>query len=865
MLASSRRLSRPTAALVCVLFSASSADALLPLSVVSEVHPPDVPRSTRGDFDALGISLLSWVSHADFEGETFTASDIWGYVSPAGREYAIIGLHCSIGFVEVSDPSNAVVVEQIESPCSVWHDMKTYGEFAYTVTEAAGQGLQIIDLRQIDDGIVTLHANSTQGGFSRAHNIAIDATSGFAYTVGGNIGDSVWDLSDPGNPQFIAGLGGVASHDAQVVTYTSGAYSGREIAYQFSGPNGLRILDVTNKLDIQELATAVYPGLSFCHQGWLSEDRRYLFIDDETDPPPTTTFIFNVEDPANPQYVSSFTNGLSAIDHNLMVRGQFIFEANNSSGLRVFDASDINNVVEVGYFDTYPENNDSGFDGAWGVYTQLPSRVVLVSDRVRGLFVLDTSDIDGVVTCATDVDCDDGLFCSGLETCVGEICQSGEGPCPGLVCVEKTQSCRVCVNDAECIDGNDCNGTEACDLENGQCVAGVITDCNGNAVDDACDLDACGFSPACQDCNGNGIPDRCDLDACAGDASCDDCNGNGIPDGCDIAGGEPDKDGDGIPDACAAPLRFSVQAPSALNTNAAVDGGRDEFPQIATDGSGMWLVAWASDRHSGPDLDIVFARSTDNGATWSAPAVLSSTAGQGGTATDSDPSIATDRLGNWVAVWRSENDLGGTIGDDYDVLVARSADNGATWSDPIALNGDAGDDGQEIDRFPIVTTDGLGNWLTVWLSEYSENGVYYEPVVARSTDNGATWSASVSLNENADIRIGAETYRIPARIDADGLGNWIVVWTDRDTLGGTLPEDVSHLLFARSADDGVTWSAPAALEAERNSFEYEIATDGAGIWVAVWGVATNFEHFDVDLNFSRSTDTGTTWAPPAVA
>ena len=179
MLASSRRFGRPISVLVCVLFSASSANAVAPLSVASDVHAPDVPRSTPGDFDALGISLLSLVSHSDFEGDTSPASDIWGYVSPAGREYAIIGLRCSIGFVDVSDPSNAVVIEQIEAPCSTLHDMKTYSEFAYAVTDTHGQGLQIIDLRQIDDGIVTLHATSTQAG-SSFHNIALDATSGFA-------------------------------------------------------------------------------------------------------------------------------------------------------------------------------------------------------------------------------------------------------------------------------------------------------------------------------------------------------------------------------------------------------------------------------------------------------------------------------------------------------------------------------------------------------------------------------------------------------------------------------------------------------------------------------------------------------------
>ena len=44
--------------------------------------------------------------------------------------------------------------------------------------------------------------------------------------------------------------------------------------------------------------------------------------------------------------------------------------------------------VEVAHFDTHPESNETGFVGAWGVHAGLPSRIVLVSDIERGLFVL---------------------------------------------------------------------------------------------------------------------------------------------------------------------------------------------------------------------------------------------------------------------------------------------------------------------------------------------------------------------------------------------------------------------------------------------------------------------------------------------
>jgi len=52
---------------------------------------------------------------------------------------------------------------------------------------------------------------------------------------------------------------------------------------------------------------------------------------------------------------------------------------------------------------------------------------------------------------------------------------------------------------------------------------------------------------------------------------------------------------------------------------------------------------------------------------------------------DRVPELTTDGAGNWVAVWRSEDDTGG-IGGDWDILFARSTDNGATWSAAAPLN-----------------------------------------------------------------------------------------------------------------------------------------------------------------------------------
>jgi len=313
-------------------------------------------------------------------------------------------------------------------------------------------------------------------------------------------------------------------------------------------------------------------------------------------------------------------------------------------------------------------------------------------------------------------------------------------------------------------------------------------------------------------------------------------------------------------------------APAALNTNAATDSGDDWMPQVTTDGKGKWVAVWYSNDSLGgtigTDCDILLARSTDNGATWTAPAALNTNA-----ATDSGgdytPQVTTDGEGNWVAVWDSNENLGGTIGTDDDILVARSTNNGATWTAPAALNTNAATD-SGLDWMPQVTTDGKGGkWVAVWQSDENLGGTIgtdWDILVARSTDNGATWTAPATLNTNAATDSGHD--QVP-QVTTDGGGKWVAVWESNDSLGGTIGTD-DDILVARSTNNGATWTAPDALNTNAASDSGlddapQVTTDGGGNWVTVWMSDENLGGTigtDDDILVARSTDNGATWTAP---
>ncbi|MCH8273432.1 MAG: choice-of-anchor B family protein [Armatimonadetes bacterium] len=339
-------------------------------------------------FDSFNVSLYSWIDLTTFGAGS--GNDCWGYVSPSGREYALMGLRNKVAFVDITDPANPVWFGTIAHSSSTWCDIKVYRDHAYIVTETA-TGIQVVDMSDIDNLVVTLVR--TINSPSRSHNIAVDTASGYIYTSGSRGGSAttvIFDVSDPANPVEVGTWNGASEHDIQIVTYTSGPYAGRQIMFGASGGRGLDVIDVTNKSNTFLISRTPYPSVSYCHQVW-TEDLQYLYINDELDNIQRTT-VFDISDLANPVFLGDYSSGLAATDHNNYVRNGIIYEADYHSGLRIYDLNvDPVNPPQIGWFDTYPEDNSAGFDGAWSTYPFFPSGTVIVSDINRGLFILDVS------------------------------------------------------------------------------------------------------------------------------------------------------------------------------------------------------------------------------------------------------------------------------------------------------------------------------------------------------------------------------------------------------------------------------------------------------------------------------------------
>jgi hypothetical protein len=258
--------------------------------------------------------------------------------------------------------------------------------------------------------------------------------------------------------------------------------------------------------------------------------------------------------------------------------------------------------------------------------------------------------------------------------------------------------------------------------------------------------------------------------------------------------------------------------PALLNTNGTLDTETDAEPDIATDGAGNWVATWQSEENlggtAGTDWDIFVATSSDNGATWSAPALVN-TNGNSDSGNDLFPVVASDGAGNWVAAWFSSENLGGTAGTDPDIFVATSSDNGATWSAPALVNTNGtSDSGGDIN--PVVASDGAGNWVAAWYSDENLGGTAgTDPDIfaASSTDNGATWSAPALLNTNGTSDSGDD---YETDIASDGAGTWVAAWRSEENLGGAAGAD-PDIFAASSTDNGATWSAPVLLNTNGNS------------------------------------------------
>jgi choice-of-anchor B domain-containing protein len=398
-------------------------------AAVSDTVSTILPRVAGGEvkceggkakaFDCKDADLVAFLPKSTIGAKRGTLlNDIWGWTdSTTGREFAIVGRTDGTSFVEVTDPANPKYLGDLPmhqgARANIWRDMKVYRNHAFIVADGSGpHGMQIFDLTQLRN-VTTPQTFQETAHYTRinsAHNIVINTGTGFAYTVGNSMGGETCggalhmvDIRDPLSPKFAGcyadpalGLQRTGStHDAQCVTYhgPDARYHGREICFS-SSETALGIADVTDKSKPRTLSIAAYPNVAYAHQGWLSDDHRHFFLDDEGDElagtaPKTRTVVFDLTDLEDPVVAKEFYGSTAASDHNLYVNGRYMYQSNYVAGLRVVDVNDPANPVEVGYFDTVPfGDNLPGFSGSWSNYPYFKSGVVAVTSMREGLFLV---------------------------------------------------------------------------------------------------------------------------------------------------------------------------------------------------------------------------------------------------------------------------------------------------------------------------------------------------------------------------------------------------------------------------------------------------------------------------------------------
>jgi len=394
-----------------------------------------------GPYPCENINLLSFVENEDLGGGSM--NDIWGWVDPLdSAEYVLLGRTSGTSFLDITDPVNPIYLGDLPTATlnSTWRDIKVYNNYAFIVSEAGQHGMQIFDLtnlRDIASPPLLFEEDAHYSGWGNAHNIVINESTGRAYGVGTNTfngGLHIVDISDPLNPTLIGDFSEDGyTHDAQVVNYSGPDtnFLGKEIAFACN-ENTVTIVDVTDASNTGLISSTGYPGSSYTHQGWLTEDHRYFLSNDELDEQGsginTTTFIWDLLDLSSPVIIGTFVSSTSAIDHNLYTHNGYVYQSNYRAGLRILDTENIDEAIleEVAYFDVYPSSNSAQFDGTWSNYPYFPSGVIAVSHIGEGLFLLslsgELSDLGCTDTEACNYDSsaleDDGS-CVGFNVCGG--------------------------------------------------------------------------------------------------------------------------------------------------------------------------------------------------------------------------------------------------------------------------------------------------------------------------------------------------------------------------------------------------------------------------------------------------------------
>jgi choice-of-anchor B domain-containing protein len=359
-----------------------------------------------GIYECENVDLLAHITPSEIDGAL--TNEVWGWTDPLnGNEYVLLGASTGMYFFDISNPLEPIKLGHLPKHTfnSLWRTFRTYNNYLFICSEANDHGMQIFDLtrlRDVENPPVIFTEDAHYNGFGDCHTLAINEETGYAYACGTATysgGLHIVNIQNPLAP-FIAGgydLNGY-THEAGVWVYDGPDidYSGRTIAVCFNGSvnEPLTIVDVTDPSDATTISLTAYPQQNYCHQGWFTQDKGYLLVNDELDEyynfaDSLHTHIFDVHDLDNPIYMGYHVGG-TAIDHSLYIVGNLSFQSNYTDGLSILDVSAVADTVltRVAYFDHFPGGDPEIFQGEWMNYPYFQSGVIPVTDIYNGFFLL---------------------------------------------------------------------------------------------------------------------------------------------------------------------------------------------------------------------------------------------------------------------------------------------------------------------------------------------------------------------------------------------------------------------------------------------------------------------------------------------
>ena len=318
-----------------------------------------------------------------------TYNECWGMVVNE-KEIAIIGSTAGTHFFDVTDPANSTEVAFVAGAYIgggvIHRDYHDYDGYLYIVCdEGSSSTLQIIDISNLPDSVNTVYDSNAL--FTKSHNIYIDTATAKLYACASTSSAmDVYSLQNPTNPSLI--------YSYSAVGHVHDTFVRNDTAYLNCGSQGLRVMDfsMVNAMGDQptQLATFTsYPDAGYNHSGWLNDDGTLYIMQDENHG--YDVKILDVADLSNISVLATFNSGVDpqSMAHNGIIKGDLAYIPYYHDGLRVFNISDPSNPVQVWKYDTYAPNSHTSYKGAWGVYPNLPSENIIVSDMQTGLYIFE--------------------------------------------------------------------------------------------------------------------------------------------------------------------------------------------------------------------------------------------------------------------------------------------------------------------------------------------------------------------------------------------------------------------------------------------------------------------------------------------